>query len=320
MTPQSFDSRAERVLGGLWGAVVGDALGVPVEFKSRDSLKANPVTSMRGHGTHDQPAGTWSDDSSMMMCTVESLSEGFDLKNLAAKFLKWRNLGLWTPWGSVFDIGITTNQAINRLEQGVPPIEAGSDHEDSNGNGSLMRILPVALYGASLPVKEHLALAHQVSSITHRHPRSQLACGFYCLPVRELLKGEKVERAVLTTVEIVVDMYEPTPFGPELVHFNRLTSGRIEQLSEPEIESSGYAVHTLEASVWCLLNSNSYRETLLRAVNLGDDTDTTGTVAGGLAGVRYGLREVPEEWLDALARRSDLKNQFNAFLLGLDRF
>ena len=169
----------ERVLGGLWSAVVGDALGVPVEFQSREQLRQNPVQDMRGYGTYHQPAGTWSDDSSLMLCTAEGLADGFDTGRLGMLFTRWLNQAHWTPWQEMFDVGGTTLMAINRLSQGVEPEQAGLIDENSNGNGSLMRILPVALRYFDLPVEELLEHAHQASALTYRHVRGQIASGFY---------------------------------------------------------------------------------------------------------------------------------------------
>lgn len=138
--------RKDRVLGALWGAVTGDALGVPVEFEERAEVRSHSVLDMRGHGTHDQPPGTWSDDSSLLLCTVDSLSRHeFDTEDLGKRFVSWYHEGLWTPWNRVFDVGVTTSQALARIASGVRAEIAGSDNQYSNGNGSLMRILPVAL-------------------------------------------------------------------------------------------------------------------------------------------------------------------------------
>ncbi len=187
-------SLTERVLGGLWGAVVGDALGVPVEFQSREQLRQNPLQDMRGYGTYHQPAGTWSDDSSLMLCTVEGLADGFDTGRLGMLFTRWLDQAHWAPWQEVFDVGGTTLMAINRLSQGVEPEQAGLIDENSNGNGSLMRILPVALRYFDLPVEELLDHAHRASALTHRHVRGQMACGVYCTMVSALLQGaDKIE-------------------------------------------------------------------------------------------------------------------------------
>jgi ADP-ribosyl-[dinitrogen reductase] hydrolase len=292
----------ERILGGLWGAVVGDALGVPVEFTSREERKRDPVTDMRGYGTHNQPPGTWSDDSSLLLCTVDSLiNHEFNLHDMGQRFVRWYREGYWTPWGKVFDIGGTTRRAIGRLEKGIDPEMAGDDDENSNGNGSLMRILPVALRFADLPADQLIDRAHRVSSLTHRHPRSQIACGVYCLMVAELLRGSTPIDAYRKAVDIGLKMYAKPPYLAEMSPFRKFVSDRIYELSESDICSGGYVVDTLEASVWCLLNSASYEETVLRAVNLGGDTDTTGCVAGGLAGVYFGLSAIREEWIGGLA-------------------
>ena len=139
----------DRILGGLWGAVIGDALGVPVEFMSREQVRRNPITGMRGYGTFNLPPGSWSDDSSLLLCTVESLLDGFDTSKMGELFIRWLNEGYWTPWGETFDVGNSTMSSIRRLMKGVPPEEAGGRGEHDNGNGSLMRIIPVGIFFAS---------------------------------------------------------------------------------------------------------------------------------------------------------------------------
>ena len=306
-------NKREIILGGLWGAIVGDALGVPVEFQSRESLHADPVTNMRGYGTHGQPPGTWSDDSSLMLCTVEGLKEGFDAKRLAELFVRWRYQAHWTPWGKVFDIGATTMQAIRRLNDGVDPEQAGLNDELSNGNGSLMRILPVAIKFAGASTQEMLDGAHRSSSLTHRHPRSQMACGLYCLVARALLSGQGPAVAYEITAQEGRSLYSNTTFESELPYFERFLSGGIGRLPEDAVRSSGYVVHTLEASIWCLLNTSSFREAVLQGVNLGEDADTTGIAIGGLAGLYHGADAMPEEWLAQLARREEIAGLFEDF-------
>lgn len=307
--------KGSKILGSLWGAVVGDALGVPVEFKRRESLRQNPVVSMREFGTYHQKKGTWSDDSSLLLCSLESLTnKGFDLADMARLFVEWYRGKVWTPWGTVFDIGGATQQSIIRLEQGIPAEEAGAEGDNSNGNGSLMRILPVGLYFSNLPVNQLLNYAERASCLTHRHLRSRMGCGFYCALVSELLNGNNPEGAYKFALEKVQPFYEKDPYLEELSHFSRVFSGKLGQLKEAEIQTQGYVIYTLEAALWCFLTSGSYSETVLKAVNLGFDTDTTAIVAGGLAGLYYGLSNIPEEWLEVIARRSDIQRAFEAFI------
>lgn len=305
----------QKISGGLWGAIVGDALGVPVEFQDRERLQADPVTNMREYGSHDQPRGTWSDDSSMLLCTVESLlnSNGLDSGDLGKLFVRWYKESYWTPWNEVFDIGNATFLAIANLSKGVKPELAGGDSDMSNGNGSLMRILPIALYFAKAPTTELLDYAHRASSLTHRHLRSQMACGVYCVMAAVLLDGANPAEAYRQAIEKVQPYYQQQPYAAQLPHFNRTFSDKLGSYDEKDIKSGGYVIHTLEASIWCLLTTNSYQEAVLKAVNLGGDTDTTGIVTGGLAGLYYGLDAIPSEWLKVIARREDLEKLFEAF-------
>jgi ADP-ribosylglycohydrolase len=302
-----------RILGGLWGAIVGDALGVPVEFTSREERKRDPVTDLRGFGAHHQPPGTWSDDSSLTLCTVESLIDRFDLNDIGQRFVSWYLEGYWTPWGKVFDIGGTTRRAIDRLAQGVDSEQAGDNDVDCNGNGSLMRVLPVSLRFADAPMNELLSCAHLTSSLTHRHLRSQMACGFYCLIAVSLLHGLAPLDAYTYAIETGAEAYGRLPHAPELRHFDNLLSGSIHQLPEFRINSGFYVIDTLEASLWCLINSSSFEEAVLKAVNLGGDTDTTGCVTGGLAGIYYGIGSIPRNWMEQLARAREIEILFAHF-------
>lgn len=285
---------------------VGDALGLPVEGVPRSILKKNPVKEMIGYGTYNQPPGTWSDDSSLTFCLAESLCDGFNLDGIAKKFVKWLNEGYWTPFGKAFDVGQTTMIAISRLKEGVSPLEAGPADEFSNGNGSLMRILPLAFYTEKMSLAEQFELTHQVSSITHRHLRSQMACGLYVQMGINLLRGQSPEKAYEEMKNTVLEYYSRLPYKHELPNFARILESDISKLSEDSIKSGGYVVDTLEASIWAFLNNHSYKETVLAAVNLGGDTDTTGAVAGGLAGLYYGYESIPEKWIDGLARKDDI--------------
>jgi ADP-ribosylglycohydrolase len=291
----------------LFGVAVGDALGVPVEFLSRAVIADNPVTDMRGYGTYNLPPGTFSDDSSLTFCLAEAMTEGFDLQNIGDKFVKWLHHNYWTPLGKVFDVGNATRDAINEIAQGTQAEYAGGVSVSDNGNGSLMRILPLVLYIKDKSIEERYSITKQVSSITHGHTRSVIACFYYLEFARELILGrDKFEiyddlkftiRDFLNSIEINKE---------EIDIFNRLLEDDIFKLTIDNISSSGYVVDTLEASIWCLLTTNNYKDATLMAVNLGYDTDTTSAVSGGLAALLYGFESIPKNWINAIKRKNDI--------------
>ncbi|NLI14019.1 MAG: ADP-ribosylglycohydrolase family protein [Peptococcaceae bacterium] len=286
----------------MLGVAVGDALGVPVEFIPRQELCKKPVKDMTGYGSHNQPPGTWSDDTSLTLCLVESLCEaGYDLIDAGKRFIKWYREGYWTPFGKVFDIGNLTRQAILRLECGIDPVLAGPTVERSNGNGSLMRILPASLYFAGSEDRVMIDAVCKISCLTHGHPRSQLGCILYSLLVQELLKGNSPISAYQDMIKRIQKISEETVLADELTNYIRILDGSLPGLAEKEIRSDGYVVSTLEAAIWCLLNNTDFLGTVLAAVNLGVDSDTTGAVAGGLAGIYYGFSSIPQKWLGKLA-------------------
>jgi ADP-ribosyl-[dinitrogen reductase] hydrolase len=297
---------AAKTLSGLMGLCVGDALGVPVEFTSRAERVKSPVTTMLGYGTWNQPPGTWSDDSSLSFCLAECLCRGYSLDAIANSFWRWYKEAYWTPRGDVFDIGQTTHTAIMRLKQGVVPHQAGGKVENSNGNGSLMRILPMAYCHRSFTLGELLARVHDVSAITHAHARSQMACGIYISIAVALLEGADPQTAYLQALQDIQTIYSLREFLLEKPHFGRVFSGEIAKIPVEEINSGGYVIDTLESSLWCLLNTSSYSEAVLKAVNLGGDADTTAAVTGGLAGIYYGVENIPQKWMNQIARRQDI--------------
>jgi len=293
----------------LLGSAVADALGVPVEFQPRSVLEENPVTDMREYGTYHLPKGTWSDDTSLMLCLVESIVEGLDLNKLAQKFIAWKNDNYWTPRGWVFDIGIGTRIAIERLENGMTPELAGGFEEMDNGNGSLMRILPLITFTKNLPIEERFLWTKKVSSLTHAHIRSVMACFYYLEFAKKIIEGQDKWQVYKELQFELINYFESKNINPlEINKLVRLLKEDISKNTEETIRSSGYVIDTLEASIWCLLTSNSYQEAVLKAVNLGGDTDTTGAVTGGLAALIHGIETIPEEWLEVLARKEDIIN------------
>lgn len=306
------------VLDSIMGFVVADALGVPVEFKSRKELKANPVTDMREYGTYHQPKGTWSDDSSMTLATLDSIrnNEEIDYKDIMERFLAWALHGDYTPYGEVFDMGIATRKAILDYSLGKEPFACGGKGEYDNGNGSLMRIIPIILY---LHYKENafendfpwaILMIREASCLTHGHLRSQIACAIYAKIFVDLVtygKEKTIEDILIAASHDIMTFFRESnqeDINSELEHFKGIEN--IENLLESDetnIKSTGYVIHSLEAALWCLATTGSYKECVLKAVNLGEDTDTVAAIAGGLAGVYYGYDAIPEEWKNVIAKR-----------------
>lgn len=294
----------EKILGGIMGLVVGDALGVPVEFQSRAELTENPVASMRAYGSHHQPMGTWSDDSSMTLCLLESLLNGLDFEDIFSRFLRWMEEGYMTPHGEMFDIGRTTLTALRNFAQKTPALECGLGGEYDNGNGSLMRVLPIAFYTLDMEQQRRFETIHNISRLTHSHELSLFACGIYVQLACELLKGYSKEDAYCRMIDVCTEVY---PNEACQKPFQRILNSHLHELNEAAIFSSGYVVDTLEAALWCLLTTEAYSECVLKAVNLGEDTDTVAAVAGGLAGILYGYANIPEEWKACIFRRADIE-------------
>ncbi len=299
----------EKIKSVLFGVAIGDALGVPAEFKNRETISKKPVTDMIGYGTYNLPSGTFSDDSSLTFCLAEALTLDFDIDVVAQNFVKWYQENFWTARGNVFDIGITTSIAIARLAQGVKPELAGNNDINSNGNGSLMRISPLMFFLLNKPEKERFEITRKVSSITHGHIQSVVACLYYLEFSRHLLSGENKFKIYKTLQKEIPEFLERNLIDPdETACFSRLLKGDIHALSETKIQSSGYVVDTLEASIWCLLTTKNYKKAVLKAVNLGEDTDTTAAVTGGLAGLLYGFDKIPSNWIKQIARKNDIEN------------
>lgn len=262
---------------------------------------------MVGYGTYNLPAGTFSDDSSLTFCLADALTQGFDLQLIGQNFVNWCYDNYWTPLGEVFDIGIATEEAIHRLSKGTKPEKAGGIEDSLNGNGSLMRIGPLAFYLSDKPIDERYKITKQVSSITHGHIRSVISCFYYLEFAKQLLEGKGKFEIYRNLQELISKHLNSLSINStEISFFDRLLKQNIYELEVDKIRSSGYVLHTLEASIWCLLTTENYKDAVLKAVNLGQDTDTTAAVIGGLAGLLYGFENIPENWINQIARKEDI--------------
>ena len=346
-------------LDGIMGLVVGDALGCPVQFLSRDRIRERgPVTGMEGYGTYNMPEGTWTDDSSMALAAMDSIihRKGIDPEDIMKCFMKWEFQGAYTPFGEAFDQGMTCSEAIYSFRDSGDYRTCGKTGEYANGNGALMRILPVCLYyidkdymglsgqkmeigsdfsGQEMVVcsdlsgqeaedhadlyktnaeskdREAIQGIHLVSGLTHNHPRSQMACGLYYFMAKEILQGngdslnECLQRGMDTGLDFYRHFYRQEDKNlQEMAHYRRLADlDQFAGLPEDKIRSSGYVVDSLEAAIWCLLTTDTFADGLLKAVNLGLDTDTVAAIAGGLAGLYYGYENIPADWLAVIQKR-----------------
>lgn len=364
----------EYILAGITGFVVGDALGVPVEFKKRKELKEIPVTDMEEFGTYNQPAGTWSDDSSMTLCTLDSLCNGLDYEDIMDKFSEWLLYGDYTPYKEVFDVGTSTSRAIMNYGRKLSPIQCGGKTEYDNGNGSLMRMLPIAFYTWELyhcspynqqrkqktkqeqveiknreikteemkaeeirieeintqkidvketnTEQEEIQIIHNSSRMTHAHVRSLIACGIYVKVVHEVIsklycQEKKVKDELNIAIEIGIKKakafyQQDLEYKKELEFYRRVDTSILKNLEE-DIKSSGYVVDTLEAVLWCLLTTKSFEQCVLKAVNLGEDTDTITAIAGGIAGIYYGYESIPKKWIEKIAAYDKIKEICSRF-------
>lgn len=299
----------EQIKSVLFGLAVGDALGVPVEFLSRKTVAQNPVTDMLGFGTHNQPPGTFSDDASLAFCLAEALNQRYDTDLIGDYFVDWRYHNFWTAHGYVFDVGNATHKAIVRITTGVEAVKAGGSDAESNGNGSLMRIAPLLFEIRRLPLAERWERTRQVSSITHRHIRSVIACFYFLEFARLLLEGmDKFAAYQKLKQDLPAQLASFQVLKSEMDFYSRLLNDDIHLLPETAINSTGYVLHTLEASMWCILTTDSYEQAVLKAVNLGEDTDTTGAVTGALAGLLHGFDSIPKHWVEQMALKSEIED------------
>jgi len=298
----------------LLGVAIADALGVPFEFKVRADIPRSHIPMMMGYGTYNQKPGTWSDDSSMTFCLAESLVSGYDLKDMAEKFIAWKTESYWSARGEVFDIGRTTSIAINRLqvflrEDKVDELEflKYSGDEQDNGNGSLMRILPLLFYIKGKPIEEQFEIIWNVSALTHRHIRAAMCCLIYLRMAEHILNGKKKVESYFQVQKEILEFWEKMNFAErERVHFSKVIQNDIREVRLEDLRSGGYVIESLEASFWCFLQKENYEDTVVEAIHLGHDTDTTAAIVGGLAGLYYGAENIPEDWIVSIARMEDV--------------
>lgn len=259
--------------------------------------------------------GTWSDDTSMTLATIDSIisTKTINCNDMASRFLDWFRNSNYTATNETFDIGRTTLQALARYEMKLDDaVNCGETNEYSNGNGSLMRILPLAYYIYYRDIKdckEIYNIIKQVSSITHAHEISILGCYIYVMFALEILADKDKFEAYRTIQQLDFSM-----FSDDVINrYGRILNNDISKVNEDTISTSGYVVSTLEATMWLFLNADDYNTTILKAVNLGEDTDTVGACVGGLLGIYYGIDSIKNDWKQMLKKFDYIMELCNNF-------
>ena len=287
-------SPEDRALGAIVGLAVGDALGAPVEFCRRDTFE--PVTDMRAGGYFNLPAGAWTDDTAMALCLAESLIEHpeLDPKDLLDRFCLWAEKGANTSTGICVGIGQNTLRVLGNYHR-KGELFAPETRQKSDGNGAAMRLAPVAVRHWRNP-SEAQRIAELQSRTTHYSDLSAGACEALASALCSLVSGDPWEQA---------SKPDPADHWPESIKAIALENW--DARDRDSIHSTGFVVHTLEAAMWAVDTTSSFEAALLRAVNLGDDADSVGAIAGQLAGARYGLSGIPRNWLDVLIHRERIE-------------
>lgn len=308
----------KRFKPSFYGFLIGDAMGVPVEFCEREALLKNPVTSMLSYGTYNVPEGSWSDDSSMMLATMDSITNnGLDFEDMMKKFNEWISYAKYTSVDEVFDIGRTTLKAIVRYQSGLPAVECGLKGDNYNGNGSLMRMVPIAFYAYAKNMEENdiIDLVRLSSSLTHSHEISILGCYIYVRYLIFLLNDfDRVQ-----AFDLIKKLDYSFVSSKTLEEYKDLFDDDFLNYPLEKIQSTGYIVHTLESVIWCINNTDSFKEAIIGAINLGGDTDTIGALTGALAGIIYGFNSIPKNWINSLQKKDYLKLMGSSFFKALNK-
>jgi ADP-ribosyl-[dinitrogen reductase] hydrolase len=301
----------DRYDGALLGLAAGDALGTTVEFRRPGTFE--PVTDIVGGGPFNLEPGQWTDDTSMALCLAESLLErgGFDPVDQLQRYVRWFRHGHHSSTGRCFDIGNTVRDALTRFEDTGDPW-SGSTDPHAAGNGSLMRVAPIPLFFLEVP-EVAIARAADSSRTTHGAHEAVDACRYYCGLMIGALQGLSKEELVSPLFTPVAAQWVQQPLAPKI---EAIARGSFLRKEPPDIQGSGYVVHSMEAALWAFARSTSFRDGALLAVNLGDDADTTGAIYGQLAGAFYGAEAIPAAWRARLARGDEITALAKSLLTG----
>lgn len=297
-----------KAKGSLYGLYIGDALGAPLEFRNMDGVEG--ITGYVDGGVHSVKRGQFTDDTSMTLALMDSLVEkGFDQKDQMERYCKWQQNGEYSSKGFCFDIGITTVRALNKFKMFGDPI-AGETSYNNSGNGSLMRLAPIPLLYHKDGLEKMVEMSHASSVTTHGSKITLDALSYFVCVYDKILKGE-TDKASLIKIK-----------DSQLIRFGITDPTVVEDIHELDFEAlkrydlnpTGFVVHSLICALWCLRHTNSFEEAVLKAVNLGGDSDTIGAITGQLAGAYYGFDSIPDHLVNGLSNQDMLSQYTDPFL------
>lgn len=294
-----------KIKSAIYGFVIGDAMGVPIEFEDREKLMKSPVTNMLGYGSYDVPKGVWSDDTSMTLATMDSIivnKNKLNYNDIADKFCEWINNAKYTATNEVFDIGTTTKYSLMRYwNNKIDATKCGGNAISENGNGSLMRMLPIAFYCFYNKTEDNdiINIVRNTSSITHAHEIGIIGCYMYVKYIIFILSNNNKTESYKLLQKIDYSIFNKDNINL----YERIIKYDISKYSLDTIKSTGFVVDTLESALWVILNTESFNEAIIGSVNLGGDTDTIAAITGSIAGILYGYDSINEKWI------KDIKNK-----------
>lgn len=288
--------------GSLFGLYIGDALGAPLEFK--DSGTFEEITEYSYGGVHSVKIGQWTDDSSMALCLMDSLmKDGFDLSSQLENYIKWLKYGEFSSIGRCFDIGITVNNALSNYAI-TKDVYSGSKNNAQSGNGSIMRLAPVPIYFYNNSLEDIIKYSVESSKTTHGSPICLDSVGYFTSVLYSIFKGE-------TDKDLIIKNKFYTPTDEDVIYLKELDYN---QVVKYDLEPTGYVIHSLKCALWCFYKTNSFEEAVLKAVNLGGDSDTIGAIVGQIAGAYYGYDSIPDYYINNLMKKDYLTKVTDDFL------
>lgn len=298
----------DKIKGAIIGAIVGDASGVPFEFMKSEDIDIKKINKIQNGGKWQQPIGSWSDDSSMVLCTMESLCKGYNYQDIGDTFVKWAYEGYLTPFGITYDIGSTVSASLRKIRK---KDYSGIDDEDKCGNGSLMRIMPIVFYIDKHPEINKYQMIKEVSSLTHSNMLCVIGCAIYVELALNLLTGQDKEDAYKNMQESITTEYKD--YKLELDKFAKILNRNICDINFSELSGTGYILDSLESSLYSFMTTNNYKKSIETAISIGIDTDTIACICGGLSGLYYGFDNIPSKWVKLLIKKDDILNRCKTF-------